>query len=124
MSPSSPSGSRPVTLPRHLRVRQRRLLVGSLSVLLLGLGCRFQSVAPLKEMSKTLDHAQETLEAYGTATLSSPLLSLPTEKAPSSFNLERSATQYFDEAKRDVQGRSALFEQVVQSLGVSASGQY
>lgn len=53
---------------------------------------------------------------YGSITLSAPLLSAP-DKALD-FDLNRKTTDYFDEAKREVQGASASFSEQVQSLAL------
>lgn len=60
-------------------------------------------------------------EEYGHATVSTPILSRPDERFE--FDLNRPALTYFEEAKSEVQGGAAYFEQVVQSLQAGLSVQ-
>lgn len=108
-------------LRRH-RSAAARAVALTITCLALGLaGCLTTTDAWLNKHGKALNRIQSTVDAYGTITLSAPLLARPDEKF--AFELNRTAQQYYDEAKNSLQGSASAFEQTVQSFGANISAQ-
>lgn len=98
-----------------------RWVVIAISISMLLAGCSIVNQAGWIKELDSIDRAAKLLEEYGTASMSSPLLSKPDDAFK--FDLHQGAEKYFNDAKKDVQGMSASFEQVSQgfSLGVAAN---
>ena len=96
---------------------------GSLWLLyVLGLLFFFPSCTPsiVQQAVGPLDDIAKRLEEYGAITMSAPLLSRPDPSF--AFDLNRSTTDYFTEAKNEIQGAAAAATQTAfyTALGVSA----
>lgn len=66
-----------------------------------------------------MDDFAKRLEEFGSITMSMPVLSRPDDRM--AFDLHRASESYFTEAKQEVQGGAAVFEQVVMALALGAS---
>lgn len=65
-----------------------------------------------------IDHLERQAEEWGTIQMSAPLLVAPDTNF--NFNLQRGTSNYFTEAKTDIQVGTASFDQSLQSLDVAA----
>lgn len=74
----------------------------------------------LKQQAESLDAAQQKLEKFGTVTVSAPIF-VDADDGAFTFDLKRTGTKYFEEAKSDVQGGAATSEQQVQSFALSVA---
>lgn len=70
---------------------------------------------------RAMDRVAKGLEEYGSVTMSAPLLSRP--DTAFNFDLKRGTDKYFTEAKTDIQGAAANFEQISQSFAFGAAVQ-
>jgi len=75
-----------------------------------------QARKSLMNLGKALDKIAADVEEYGTVSISSPLLSLPAKKMW--FNLNKEASDYYDNARSEVSGRALAATAIAQSLGV------
>lgn len=72
-----------------------------------------------REIGAALDNYSQVVDEWGSISVSPPLLAPPS--ADFHFDLQRGASNYFAEAKRDVSSSSAFLEQVVQSFSGGAA---
>ncbi len=68
-----------------------------------------------------MDSAQRYVEAYGSIRISLPLISKLTNNFQ--FDLLRGSSNYYNDAKTQVQGAEASFQQTIQSFGAGVRGQ-
>ncbi len=101
------------------------LLAVSLVPAVILAGCRHAnstSTDPWLQAHGTgIDAVQSHLEAYGTISISPPLIVQPDERF--TFDLARTGQQYFDDAKNSVQGSISSLDQRFQGFGLNASAQ-
>ena len=79
---------------------------------------RFQLI----QTAKAADDLAQYLEEYGSITMSSPMFVRP--QTNFAFNLHRGTTNYFSEAKSDINGAVATSEQTAVGLGADLEAQY
>ncbi len=78
--------------------------------------------AAIKATSGAMDKVARYLEEYGTISLSSPLFVEPGTNF--TFDLHRGATNYFSEAKTQIEGAVATSRQTATAIGLAAEAQY
>src|SRR5687767_8919787 len=103
--------------------RLRRTAV--LPFLALVASCATRLPDELVETGYRMDRIAQDMEQFGSASISNPLITEAEretpDKAPFGFNLQISADDFYKDAKQGVQGRAAVFDQIVQSLAVGAN---
>src|SRR5688572_29190914 len=82
------------------------------------IGCRNVPVE-FRDTARSMDRIADTVAEYGTVTISSPLLAAPKDRF--AFEVKAGPEEYFQQAKTEVQGRAAEFEQVANMLSVGLS---
>lgn len=75
----------------------------------------------LSEAGADMDYAEKYLEDYGSINISVPMLAKLGEDF--NFNLNQATTNYYSDAKTQVQGAAASFQQTVQSFSLAAQAQ-
>jgi len=108
--------STPMTLRRQL----------ALGVICIFTACLIISCASPRQrqavkIGRNMDDAEQYLEEYGNVNISVPLLSkMGTDFK---FDLDRGSSNYYADAKTQVQGGAASFQQTVNSLGIDVQAQ-
>lgn len=75
------------------------------------------------DIQSRLQEVEDSLEEWGTVSISGPILEQPDPSYKLDFDLERSAKDFFGEAKTEVQGKAAAFEQSALLSGLGAMAQ-
>lgn len=75
----------------------------------------------LSEVGSKMDYADQYVQEYGSSSISVPLLSKLGEDF--TFNLKQGGTNYYNDAKSQVQNAAASFQQTVQSLSMAGQAQ-
>src|SRR4051812_17401686 len=70
--------------------------------------------SPLRDVAKALDLAQKHVNEYGTMNVSAPILTFARSNE-FEFALKKGAEFYFSDAKTNLQGRAATFNQTFNS---------
>ena len=79
-----------------------------------------QARSALMKIGKAVDNMAADVEQFGTVSMSSPLLTMPTSKL--AFDLDISAKAFYINAKKEVAGRALSATAIARSLGVDVQG--
>jgi hypothetical protein len=80
-----------------------------------------QTIRDVRIVGKTIDRVARQVEEWGSMQMSMPLLDTP--KTNFNFNLQRGTSNYFSEAKSQIQAASASLDQQFQSLSLAIQAQ-